>query len=611
MYYLISILNSPLSPLTYISEKELKKGSLVKVTLNNKEKFGVVTEKTKKPDFKCLEVLHVEDRYFDEEMLLLAKFISDYYVCSLGEALNLFVPYSKESEYKEKKIQTGITLSENQQKAFEFIKSHNKSLLFGDTGSGKTEIYIKLIEEVVNDGKMALLLMPEISLTPQMRNRLKKVFGSLVGIWHSKVTKKKKEEILEGISKGDIKIIAGTRSSLFLPFKNLAQIIVDEEHDEAYKSNSRPRYNAKDLALILAKRKKAKIVLASATPTLGSYIKLPIFRLKGTFFKSSKKFIYEDSLSELNENILKKIDEHLSKNSQVMVFLPTRANFKYLTCSSCGGSVTCPFCSVGMSLHVAKNAVVCHYCNYTSRIPTVCESCGSEDIRAIRIGTAEVTRVLQERFPNKVIKKFDRDEISTNKKLNSVLKEFNDGLIDVLVGTQMLSKGHDYHKVSLSVIMGLDSILNMNDFRARERAMALLLQVAGRAGRSGEAEVYIQSKNCDFFKSFIGDYEEFIKDELEFRKELYPPYTKLLKILISHKYAKKAEEILEEVLKISQNFKNIEVIGSGRANIEKIANKYRYNILIRSNDTKELLRFAHSSKHLLHVEIDIDPLSFS
>jgi primosomal protein N' (replication factor Y) len=611
LYYLVSILNFPLNPLTYRSKKELKEGFLVKVTLNNKEKFAVVLKEVQKPDFKCLEILSIEDKYFSKEMLLLAKFIADYYVCSFGEAINLFVPYSKKGKFEDKKIQTNITLSKRQKEAFDYIQKHDKSLLFGDTGSGKTEIYIKLIEEVVNEGKSALFLMPEISLTPQMKNRLKKVFGSLVAIWHSKVTKKSKETILEKLQNGEVRVIAGTRSSLFLPFNNLGLIIVDEEHDEAYKSNSRPRYNARDLAILFAKRKNAKVLLASATPTLSSYKNFPTFRLRGTFFNSSKKFIYEDSISELNENILKKIEEHLKQNSQVMVFLPTRANFKYLTCKCCGGSVSCPYCSVGMSLHVAKNALVCHYCNYTTKIPLKCENCGSFEIEAIRIGTAEVVKVLKERFKDRVIKKFDKDEINTNKKLNTTLKEFNEGNIDVLVGTQMLSKGHDYHNVSLSVIMGLDSILNMNDFRARQRAMSLLLQVSGRAGRSGEAEVYIQSKNCEFFKSFINDYEEFIKDELQYTKEFYPPYVKLLKVLVSHKSDKKASEILEEVLKIAEKFKNLEIIGSGRANIEKIANKYRYNVLLRSKDAKELLKFAHSSKHLLHVEIDMDPLSFS
>jgi primosomal protein N' (replication factor Y) len=227
-----------------------------------------------------------------------------------------------------------------------------------------------------------------------------------------------------------------------------------------------------------------------------------------------------------------------------------------------------------------------------------------------RIGTEEVTKRLRVLFPKKVIEKFDRDEVSTQNKLTAKLKAFNEKQIDVLVGTQMLAKGHDYHSVSLSVILGIDTILNMPDFRARERAMSLLLQVAGRSGRKGLGEVYIQTQNRDFFEEFFNDYEAFLNDELHYRKDIYPPYKKLLKILVSHTKDEKASQIMKEVEKIARSFKNLEVVGHGRATVEKIAGKYRYNMLLRSDDAKELLRFAHTCKPL-HVEIDIDPLSFS
>ncbi len=606
-YYQISLLKFPLNPLIYRSAKPLKKGNIVEVELNKRKKIGVVLNKCLEPEFACDEVIGLKEEYFSKEVLEVAHFISNYYVCSLGDALGLFVPFG-ESAQKSVTIDSKVKLSREQQKAYDFIESKSASLLFGDTGSGKTEIYIKLIEDAINSNKTALLLMPEIGLTPQMQKRLKRVFGSLVAIWHSKVTKKKKEEILKALESGEVKVIAGTRSALFLPLCNLGLIVVDEEHDDSYKSNQRPRYNARDLALLIGKKRGAKVVLGSATPTLGSYKNLPTFRLKKGYFDSKKRFIFQDSISEINEQILSKIEEH--KNSQVIVFLPTRANFKYLTCSSCGGSVECPYCSVGMSLHVDKNLLRCHYCSYSCAIPSRCPSCSKSELRANRIGTSEVLKILRERFPAKVIEKFDRDEINSTRKLNKILKEFNEKKIDILVGTQMLSKGHDYHGVTLSVIMGLDSMLNMPDFRARERALSLFLQVAGRAGRSRDSEVLLQSKNCDFFREFVDDYEEFLKDELKQRGELYPPFVKLLKVLISHKNDLKASEMLNEVERVAKNFKEIEVVGSGRANIEKIANKYRYNLLARAKNPKELLRFAHSIKEL-KVEIDIDPLSFS
>ncbi len=609
-YYLVSLLKSPLSPLIYESEYELKSGNIVEVTLNSKAKFGVVISKTSKPDFECEEILSAKDEFFTQTVLENAKFISDYYVCSLGDALGLFMPSSKNQTKENKSINSNITLLGQQQKAYEFIQKKSRSLLFGDTGSGKSEIYIKCIEDCINSGKNAIFLMPEIGLTPQMKKRLKIVFGDTVAIWHSKVSKKAKEKILEDIKVGKVCLIAGTRSALFLPISNLGLIVVDEEHDDSYKSNQRPRYNARDLALLFAKRAGAKIILGSATPSLGTYKNLPRFRLRGTYFKSDKKYIYENSTSELSFGVVEKIREHLDKKEQIIVFLPTRANFKYIICEECGSTVTCPYCSVGMSLHLKRNALVCHYCNFTQAIPRVCPTCKEESLRSSRMGTAEVTERLRELFVGKTIEKFDRDEVKTMRKLNSTLKDFNDKKIDILVGTQMLAKGHDYHSIGLSVILGIDAILSMPDFRARERAISLIHQIAGRAGRSGEGEVYIQSQNVDLIKKFMDDYEDFIMDELSYRKEIYPPNIKLLKILVSHIKDEKAAQIIEEVNQIAQTFSKIEIVGYGKAGIEKIANKYRYNILLRSTDTQELLKLAHTCKKL-SVEIDIDPLSFS
>ncbi len=596
--------------MTYESDYELKRGNIVEIRLNKREKKGVVISKTPKPDFMCEEILSVKDEYFTEAIISNAKFISEYYVCSLGDALNLFVPFEKNPLISQKNIVSDIQLSQEQQKAYEFIQKKSRSLLFGDTGSGKSEIYIKCIEDCINSGKNALFLMPEIGLTPQMKKRLKRVFGDMVAIWHSKVTKKAKEKIREDLRDGKISLIAGTRSALFLPVSNLGLIVVDEEHDDSYKSNQRPRYNAKDLALLFAKRAGAKVVLGSATPSLGSYKNLPKFRLRGTYFESEKRFVFEDSVSELSPQMLSTIKEHLDRREQVIVFLPTRANFKYITCADCGSNITCPYCSVGMSLHVKKNALVCHYCNFTQRIPEICPTCRGKNLRSNRIGTAEVATRLEREFENKVVGKFDRDEVRTTKQLNILLKDFNDKKIDILVGTQMLSKGHDYHSIGLSVVMGIDAILNMPDFRARERAISLTHQIAGRAGRSGEGEVYIQTQNPDLIKNFMGDYEEFLVDEMQHRKEIYPPFIKLLKILISHKKDEKALQILDNVREIAQKFPKLDIVGYGKSNIEKIANKYRYNMLLRSTNTQELLKFAHSCKHL-QVEIDIDPLSFS
>lgn len=588
----------------------LQIGVIVEVPLSKRTTQGVVIAEVEKPSFLCEVILSPYKEFHPLKTLELARFISEYYVCSLGEALSLFVPYSQHTLKVNETISTAIHLSSEQQKAYDFITAYSASLLFGDTGSGKTEIYMKLFERVINEGKQAIFLLPEIGLTPQMKNRLKHHFGIHVAIWHSKISAKKKEQILNDLAGGKISIIAGTRSALFLPLAHLGLIVVDEEHDESYKSGNRPRYNAKDLALLFGQKLGCKVLLGSATPTLSSFQKLHTFRLKGTFFDSRSHIMYDDSEHGISFTMTQAIQKALNAQKQVIVFLPTRANFKYITCKSCGAHVECPFCSVGMSIHHNMNALKCHYCNYTEVIPKVCPKCGHDEIVATRMGTAEVSQKLSEHFKEYVVQQFDRDEVRTEKQLASILSDFNEHKIDIMVGTQMLSKGHDYHGVGLAVILGIDALLGMSDFRSREKTLALVQQIAGRAGRKGYGEVLIQSKNSDFFKQYLSDFEQFLKDELVFRKGLYPPFKKMLRLMSSHVKDDKAKALIEKVALIAQSFPQVEVVGYGKANISKIANKYRYELLARSDSSKALLEFAHAVK-LLHVEADMDPLSFS
>lgn len=609
-YYHIALLKSPLSPLTYQSERMLQIGAILEVPLSKRTTEGVVIAEVEKPSFACELISSMCKAFYLVKTLELARFIAEYYVCSLGEALSLFVPYQQNTVHIKETISTDIHLSHEQQKAYDYINAHAASLLFGDTGSGKTEIYMKLFEKSINEGKQVIFLLPEIGLTPQMKNRLKHHFGTHVAIWHSKISAKKKEQILNDLADGKVSIIAGTRSALFLPLSRLGLIVVDEEHDESYKSGNRPRYNAKDLALLFGQKLGCHVVLGSATPTLSSFQKLPTFRLRGTFFDSKSHIMYDESEHGISFVMTQAIEKALRGKKQVIVFLPTRANFKYITCKSCGAHVECPFCSVGMSIHHNMNALKCHYCNYTEVIPKVCPKCGHDEIIATRMGTAEVSQKLSEHFKEYVVQQFDRDEVRTEKQLSSILSDFNEHKIDIMVGTQMLSKGHDYHGVGLAVILGVDALLGMSDFRSREKTLALVQQIAGRAGRKGYGEVLIQSKNSDFFKQYLSDFEQFINDELVFRKGLYPPFKKMLRLMSSHVKDEKAKELIEKVALMAQHFPHVEVVGHGKANIAKIANKYRYELLARSDSSKALLELAHAVK-MLHVEADIDPLSFS
>lgn len=568
----------------------------------------MVIEAVDKPDFKCLEIDEVETKRFDSVYLQILSFISQYYSCEIGESAALFHLISPQEE-RAFSCAVDIQLSPAQEEALAFAKSHPVSLLFGDTGSGKSEIYMKWFEQTLNAGKRAIFLLPEISLTPQMSKRLTSHFGDSVAIWHSKITPKKKRDILEGISEGTIRILAGARSALFVTMPKLGLIVVDEEHDDSYKSAQRPRYHARDLAIYMGKALGAQVLLGSATPSVTSYHKYPHFRLKGTYHTSQKQFLF-DSSEGLSEMILTQITQSLDAKRQVIVFVPTRANFKYLQCRDCGAFVECPYCSVGMSLHLDRRALMCHYCHFVEPIPQLCPKCSASAMRTQRIGTAQVLKELQEHFPKASIEKFDRDEIKSQRQLNARIKAFNDHQIDILVGTQMLSKGHNYLNVDLAVVLGIDTLLSQPDFRARERAVSLLLQIAGRSGRSGEGRVVIQSKNHDFFEPYLEDYERFIREDLQMRRDLYPPFTYLMRILISHKDQLKAKDMLLEVGNCCEAHKDVEVIGAGEAPIARIAGKFRFVVLLRSHKRKPLLEAARRCQCQV-CEIDIDPVNFS
>ncbi|WP_424687483.1 MAG: primosomal protein N' [Halarcobacter ebronensis] len=610
-YYEVSLLKSPLEPLTFQCEEELELGSKVEVPLRNRKNYSdaVVVKKVEEPSFKCSDIKVITEFFYDTKMLEIAKFISQYYVCSFGEALSIFIPFNKEYENKniKEEFDSQIELSSKQQEAFDFCKDKKQALLFANTGSGKTEVYIKTIEEVLNKGGQAVLLMPEISLTPQMQKRLEKVFSTSVAIWHSKITKKKKETILQGLQEGSIKLVAGARSALFLPFENLQLIVVDEEHDESYKSDSKPRYHAKDLSIYIAKKYDIRLILGSATASISSFSKLPFYRLKQTFYDTRKKIEFDDSSLDISLKVLNKIKQTLDNQNQVIVFLPTRANYKYQICTSCGKSVECPYCSVSMSLHKNDLALKCHYCGYAQKIPETCPSCNNGVIHNLRVGTAQIEEQLNEMFPDKVVKRFDRDEIKTDSKLKAILNDFNNNKIDILVGTQMLSKGHDYHNVKLAVVLGIDSILNMNSYKAREKALSLLIQIAGRSGRKGDGEVIVQTQNEEFFAEYLQEYDygEFLQEELEFREGLYPPFLKMAKVMFAHANGLKVKDELDRYVKLLKQKENIQVVGFGQCAIFKVANKYRYEIILRSSNVKALLQALHSIDSPM-ASIDMD-----
>ena len=613
-YYKLNIIGSPLGEYTYHSLQKIASGQKVFVVFNNREKDAVVLSLTDKPDFETLEIQSITPQIYSTKQLKLADFIARYYCCSVGEAFALMMGFgsayvSDESTEANEEFSSSIELSTKQQEALEFLQSHSVSLLFGDTGSGKTEIYMKYFEQMLQKGKRSIFLMPEISLTPQMSLRLKEHFGDAVVMWHSKLTPKQKREALQKIESGAAKIVAGPRSTLFLPLHDLGLIVVDEEHDESYKSSSRPRYNARDIAIYMGKLYGVQVVLGSATPSLTSYVRFPHFRLKGGHFVAKKEFIYERSSEQLSPLIMGALQERVLKGEQAIVFLPTRANFKYLICGDCGHTYECVFCSVGMSIHQNSRAMKCHYCNYTQAIPQVCSECSSTNLLSSRLGTAEALKEIEAKVKGALVEQFDRDVITTATKLKKALKRFNDKESNILVGTQMLSKGHDYHGVTLAVVLGMDNMLNLSDYRAREKALSALIQVAGRSGRAKDAKVIVQSFHEEFFREYTENYEAFLEHEKEFREGLYPPYKRLCRILFADKNGAKARDAMQSMYEKLLAYGRVEIVGFGKCALERVANKYRFEILLRSDKSTELIKAVHACRVPL-AEIDMDPIDF-
>ncbi|EAJ6225840.1 primosomal protein N' [Campylobacter coli] len=609
-YYELAVFGLYLQNLTFHSKEEIPALREVIIDLKNKKNLrALVLKECQKPEFQTKEIKEITPFSLSHTQFELAKFISYYYTSKLGFVLGLFSTHQTYT-CSATKIENKPELSQKQEEALKFIETHPTSLLFADTGSGKTEIYICLIKQYLEQGKQVLLLMPEISLTPQMQKRLEVYFKDKFFLWHSKISKKKKQENLERFCKDEALLVAGARSALFLPFVNLGLIIVDEEHDNSYKASNQPYINARDLALFLGSKFDIKVLLGSATPSLTSFYKQKSIRLKGTFFESKKYFLYDESELGITPMLLGELKKSLENRKQAIIFLPTRANFRQIVCKDCGQTIKCPFCSIAMSLHKKRNVLKCHYCNYTSLIEQNCPSCQGTMLEARKMGTAELQELLQEALPLAKIAKFDSDEITSIRKLNAVLKDFNENKIDILIGTSMLAKGHDYHSVDLSVILGLDEYLFRPNFKASEETLALAMQVAGRAGRKGEGRVLLQTKNRNFFERYIEDYDSFLQDELENRKDLYPPFKRLLRIVIEDKEQKQAQNLCQKLVDQISGTLKVEIIGYGACSIEMLKGQYRFYILLRSDFYKVLIKIQEYALNFKNVSVDIDPIDF-
>lgn len=498
-------------------------------------------------------------------------------------------------------------LSSTQQVAFDEIKTHFESkqsvLLHGVTGSGKTEIYIKLIQEVLESGSQVLMLLPEIALTTQIVGRLKQVFGSQMGVYHSKYSDNERVEVWNGVLSGRFPFVVGVRSSIFLPFDSLGLVIVDEEHEPSYKQfDPAPRFHARDAAIMLAYFHQAKTLLGSATPSFESYYnanqgKYGYVQLSHRFGDASlPEFFLSNISADRKKNLLKldstrllreKIQHALDQQQQVIIFQNRRGYSPYVQCEDCSWTGQCVQCDVSLTYHQFAEELRCHYCGYKEKIPSSCPACGSTQLSTQGMGTERIEESLSLLFPEARMGRMDLDTTRSKYGYQRLLDEFAAGQIDILVGTQMITKGLDFGKVTVVGIWDGDRILNFPDFRAGERAYQQITQVAGRAGRRDiQGQVVIQSRNPDqelFQKVIQGDYFEFFRQEMIDRKKYYyPPFVKLVKITTRHADAKTAEKAAHALHYQMANVavKKI-VLGPEKGIIARIKNQYQYESLIK------------------------------
>ncbi|WP_262710578.1 replication restart helicase PriA [Algoriphagus kandeliae] len=541
---------------------------------------------------------------------------------------------------------TASELSPIQQEAVDSIKSQFEEkqtvLLHGITGSGKTEIYIRLIQEVLESGSQVLLLLPEIALTTQIVSRLQEVFGSQMGVYHSKYSDNERVEVWNGVLSGRFSFVVGVRSSLFLPFDSLGLIIVDEEHESSYKQfDPAPRFHARDAAIMLGYFHQAKTLLGSATPSFESYFnaqqgkyghvelhqrfgdaQLPEFYLADLGADRRKNLLKVDSTRLLRE----KIQEALDKNEQILIYQNRRGYSPYVQCEDCGWTAECVQCDVSLTYHQFSEELRCHYCGYKEKVPTSCPACGSTQLSTKGMGTERIEESLSLLFPEARLGRMDLDTTRNKYGYQRILDEFGSGQIDILVGTQMITKGLDFGRVTVVGIWDGDRILNFPDFRAGERAFQQITQVAGRAGRrSVKGQVVIQTRNPEqdiYAKVIAGDYKNFFRVEMAERKQFYyPPFVKLIKITTRHADFKTAEKaaiaLHREMAQIA--VKKI-VLGPERALIGRIKNQYQFESLIkldRSGATQqefkkrlaEILEELQARSEFRSVRwiIDVDP----
>ena len=541
---------------------------------------------------------------------------------------------------------TALSLNAEQQVAVETIlqsvqeQQSQTYLLEGITGSGKTEVYLQVIAEVLNQGKTAIMLVPEISLTPQMVQRFKSRFGEHVAVMHSGLSQGEKYDEWRKIERGEAEVVVGARSAIFAPIENIGVIIVDEEHEASYKQEETPRYHARDLAIWRSEYHHCPVVLGSATPSLESraraqknvYQRLRLTQranqaatLPTIDVVDMRKEVENGNVSSFSMSLQEKLQERLEKNEQSVLLLNRRGYSSFVMCRDCGYVLPCPNCDISLTLHMDSKTMKCHYCGHEERIPYRCPNCGQDKIRYYGTGTQKVEEELQTLLPESRILRMDVDTTRRKGAHEKILRTFGEGQADILLGTQMIAKGLDFPNVTLVGVLNADTALNLPDFRSSERTFQLLTQVSGRAGRAEKpGEVIIQSFNPEHYAIQLAkaqDYEDFYTKEMYIRhRGDYPPYYFTVQITASHPEENEAaKQMFQIATKLKQGLSPQAILLGPTPNaIMRVNNRYFYQVIIKYKQEpmlqpllKEILTDTQrATARGLKLSIDAEPMNF-
>lgn len=630
-------------------------GRRVIVPFKHRKVAGCVIELTDESSFHGIKPIEFIPNFpcIEPEMLKLTRWISEYYFCPWGEVLKAALPACVRRIRKRAmpvisrgeggiaERSTPFSLNTQQEEALGLLlKSVEKGksevfLLHGITASGKTEIYLQAIAHVLEREKQAIVLVPEISLTPQTSERFEERFGEKIALLHSQLTDSQRYRTWKRISSGEAEIVIGPRSAIFAPVKDLGLIIVDEEHENSYKQMESPRYHLRDAAIMRGKLNKAPVLLGSATPSIESYCNAQsgqygLIELTGRIDDRALPDVdiidMRDEKSYILSAYLKQeLEKRLSVRERVILFLNRRGFSSFSLCRSCGYVVRCPKCSVSLTYHASSGSLVCHYCSYEEKPQKLCPQCGSGYLKRLGVGTQQVEKEVLRLFPKARVQRMDSDSTSVRGSHMRIYNAFKNGEIDVLIGTQMIAKGLDIPEVTLVGVISADTALNFPDFRASERTFQLLTQVAGRAGRGDiPGKVIIQTFNPGHYAIAAAknhDYEGFYKKELEFRRQLlYPPFSHLIILTVTGKKQETVESSADTVGKLANGLnqeKKIDVLGPVPAPLSRIREKYRWQVILKGKKMSNLHKILISLYEELgewrklkgvKVIVDVDPV---